>query len=287
MTLVWAGLATGAVYALVGLSFTIVLAGSDVFNFAQPQFTMLGAFLGFWGLAQSSLPLVLVLAAAGVVGAALGWFEELVAIRPVHGRHGYPVLVTTVGFSVALNGVAVAVWGSTPQGVPVPSAGVTLDLLGGRVTVLDLTLIGLAVAIGLALQYAARRTRWGLAGRAVASDTDAAVARGVDARQLRVVAFVVAGAFACAVGVLIGGKLSANTDLGNSLVILGFVGLAVGGMGSHVGALLGGLFIGVVQVLASRFLGSEYELILLFGMLLAVLLLRPAGVLGGQRERVV
>lgn len=286
MTLVWAGLATGAVYALVGLTFTIVLAGSDVFNFAQPQFMMLGAFLGFWGLGTSSVPLVLVLLGAGVAGAALGWLEEVVAIRPVQGS-GYAVLVTTVGFSVALNGLALVVWGSTPRGVPIPDAGVTLELLGGRVTVIDLTLIVLALVTGLVLQVVVRRTRWGLAGRAVAADVDVAVLRGVDALRLRVVAFVIAGAFSCAAGVVIGGKLSANTDLGNSLVILGFVGLAVGGMGSHVGALLGGLSIGVVQVLTSRYLGSEYELILLFAVLLAVLLLKPGGLLGGRRERTV
>ncbi|WP_072801619.1 branched-chain amino acid ABC transporter permease [Rhodococcoides yunnanense] len=289
MTLLWAGLATGAVYALVGLAFTIVLTSSDVFNFAQPQFVMLGAFLGYWGLSETSLPLVVIVAGTLIVGAALGYLEEIIAIRPLRKRPnaGYAVLVTTVGFSVALNGLALVIWGSTPAPVSVPNADKIFHILGGSVSVIDLVLITLALVVGLSLHYAARRTSWGMAGRAIAADGDLAVARGVDAPRFKTTGFVLAGAFACAVGVFIGAKLSANINLGNSLVILGFVGLAVGGMGSYVGALVGGLVIGVIQVLTSRYIGAEYELVVLFVVLLSILLLRPAGILGGRQFRTV
>jgi branched-chain amino acid transport system permease protein len=280
MTVVWSGLGIGAVYALVALMFNIVLAGSNVFNFAQPQFIMVGAFLGYVGLGEHDLPLVLVLIGAAAIGALIGILEERIAIAPLRERDGNQALVTTVGWAVTLQGLALVIWGSNPRSVPFPLESKTLNLFGGRVGALDLLLIGLAIVVGVALHVTNRRTSWGLANRAATADPEATAIRGVNVNGLRIGSFALAGALACAIGTIIGAKLTANTALGNQLVILGFTALAVGGFGVYLGALAGGLLLGVIQQAASFYLGSKYELLILFGVLIIVLLVRPTGIFG-------
>lgn len=287
MTVVWSGLAIGAVYALVALMFNIVLTGSNVFNFAQPQFIMIGAFVGYVGLSQNQYPLVLVICAAAAVGALLGLLEDRVAITPLKDIQGNQSLVTTVGWAVTLQGLALVIWGTNPRRVPYPLDGTNVDLFGGRVSALDLILIGVAIAVGVGLHFVNRRTVWGLASRAATADADAAALRGVDVVGLRRVSFAVAGALSCAIGTLIGAKLTANPNLGNELVILGFTALAVGGFGVYLGALAGGLLVGVIQQTTSFYLGTKYELMMLFGVLLLVLLARPSGIFGRGDARSV
>jgi len=287
MTVVWSGLGIGAVYALVALMFNVVLAGSNVFNFAQPQFIMVGAFVGYLGLGENDFPLPLVILAAGALGAVLGLLEDRIAITPLKDREGNQALVTTVGWAVMLQGLALVIWESNPRRVPYPLEGTNVDLFGGRVAALDLTLIGLAIAVGVGLHLINRRTEWGLASRAATADPEAAALRGVDVVALRRTSFAVAGALSCAIGTIIGAKLTANTGLGNDLLILGFTALAVGGFGVYLGALAGGLLIGVIQQLTSFYLGSKYELLVLFGVLLLVLLARPSGIFGRGTARSV
>ncbi|GAA1851072.1 branched-chain amino acid ABC transporter permease [Pseudonocardia ailaonensis] len=287
MTTLWAGLGAGAVYALVALTFNIPLAASGVFNFAQPQFTMLGGFLAFEGLRQG-WPLLLVLGACVVVGGLLGVLEERVAIRPfVRNTTSRAALVTTVGFAVVLEGVAHVIWGTTPQAVPFPGTDSTLDVAGGRLGVLDLTVLILAVVACLSAEIATRTTGWGLANRATTIDPTAAELRGIDVTAVRRRAFALAGALACAVGPLVAAQVTASVTLGNNLLILAFVALCLGGFGSHVGCLVGGVAVGLVQALGARYLNGDWALVLLFAVLVALLLARPSGLFGARRQRTV
>jgi branched-chain amino acid transport system permease protein len=289
VTVIWAGLSVGAVYALVGLAYNLVLTTSGVFNFAQPQFIMVGTFLAYEGLVELDLPILLVLFGALVIGGLVGLVEERLAIRPLgDAGGGYGALVTTVGASVVLLGIALVAWGTNAREVP-PSFndGGALTVLGGRVEKTDLLLIGLAVVSAAVFHVVHRRTRLGLASRAAITDPEAARLRGIDVGRVQTAGFVLAGMFAMGVGVVAASKVGANVDLGNTLVILGFVAVAVGGFGSYVGALLGGMLTGLAEQLALRYVGSEAPMIILFALLITVLMIKPTGLLGDREVRLL
>lgn len=289
MTVVWAGLSVGAVYALVGLAYNLVLTTSGVFNFAQPQFIMVGTFLAYEGLVKLDLPVVVVLLGAMVVGGVVGLIEERVAVRPLHSHGGgYGALVTTVGAAVVLLGIALVVWGTNARDVP-PSLtdGGALTLLGGRVEKADLIVIGLAVVSAVVFHVAHRRTRLGLASRAAIIDPQAAQLRGIDVGRVQTAGFVLAGMFAMGVGVVVSSQVTANVGLGNTLVILGFVAVALGGVGSYIGALVGGLVTGLAEQLTLRYVGSQEPMIVLFGLLVVVLMIKPTGLLGDREVRLL
>jgi branched-chain amino acid transport system permease protein len=289
MTVIWAGLSVGAVYALVGLAYNLVLTTSGVFNFAQPQFIMLGTFLAYEGLVKLDLPFAVVLIGAMAVGGLVGLVEERLAIRPLGSPGGgYGALVTTVGASVVLLGIALVIWGTNAREVP-PSLtdGGAITLLGGRIEKADLIVIGIAVVSALAFHVAHRHSRLGLASRAAIIDPQAARLRGIDVGRVQTLGFVLAGMFAMGIGVIVASQISANVGLGNTLVILGFVAVAIGGFGSYIGALLGGLLTGLAEQLSLRYVGSSAPMLILFGLLIVVLMIKPTGILGDREVRLL
>lgn len=286
MTTVWAGLATGAIYALVAIGYNVVLLASGTFNFAHAQLLMVGTFLAYAGAVTFGLPVVLtvLLAAAGVgVVAAL---EERIAIRPLLGRsdaHG--ALITTVGAATILDGLAAAIWGRQPLTVPSGLPDRPLSLLGGTVRPVDLALIGLTLLLGLGLHLWSRHTLTGLASLASAEDREAASARGVNTRLLGVGAFVLAGAIAGAFGLLVGARTYAVFDLGHALALFGFVAIAIGGSGSQLGGLIGGFATGLIYAFVARYIGAAYPQLVVFAVFLLILFLRPRGLFGAPVER--
>lgn len=285
MTLIWGGLALGAVYALVAVGYNIVFISSKTFNFAQAQLMMIGAFVAYSGLVTWGLPwpVVIVLAAAAVAVAAA--IEERLAIRPVKDMHN--VLVTTLGAAIFLDGVAQLTWGSQPLTVPFFGGDDAITFLGGRVYPVELALIALSIVLVLGLMQFSRRSITGLALLGMSEDREAAQLRGVNVRRLAFMAFVATGMIAGAVGVFVGPKTFAVSTLGAALALKGFVALAIGGFGSMPGALVGGAMVGLAESLAGRYLGGAYANLTVFLILIAVLMLRPAGLFVRSRERVV
>lgn len=285
MTLVWGGLALGAVYALVAIGYNIVFISSRTFNFAQAQLVMLGAFVAYTGLVSWHLPTIVVLLLAAAVVGLVAALEERVAIRPVKDMHN--ILVTTLGAAILLDGVVTLAWGNQPLQVPFFGGGTATTLLGGRVLPVDLALIALAVVLVVAFTLISRRSLIGMALLAMSEDREAAQLRGIPVRRLAFGAFVAAGILAGVVGLFVGPKTYAVSTLASALALKGFVVLAIGGFGSMPGSLIGGVVVGVVESYAARYLGGEYSDVSVFAILIAVLLLRPAGLFGRATERMV
>jgi branched-chain amino acid transport system permease protein len=272
----------------VALGYNITYSQTGIFNFAQGQFVVLGVFLAWFLLVDQGWPWPVAMVAGAFAGGIIGLIEEILAIRPLIGRHGgHATLVTTVGASVVIEGLLLATWAKTPKSVPFFGSTDVLTVLGGRVNPVDLTLIAVAVVVALLLHVASRRTLWGLSGRAATEDPDAAKARGVNVTLLRTSAFVLGGALAGLLGPLIGPKVGGESSIGITLTIFGFVALAAGGFGSYLGCLIGGLAVGLVQAFGSRFLGAEYPPLILFGVLIVILLVKPTGLLGQRGLRAV
>ena len=285
MTLVWSGLAVGAIYGLVALGYNIVFVSSGAFNFAHAQLIMLGTFVSYWGLAVLKLPVIVVFLLAAAIVAAAAVVEERLAIRTVVGVEAQ--LVTTVGVATLLDGLTQVIWGSQPLEVPFFGSSKVFTLLGGRVFPDDIWLIGTVLVLTGMLMLISRRTITGIALLAVSEDRESALLRGINVRALALGAFAVSGAVAGLIGPVIGPKTFAVATLGTSLALYGFVALAMGGFGSLGGGLIGGLAIGLIGSYSGRYLGEEYSNLTIFVVLLIILLLRPAGLFGKHRERMV
>lgn len=286
MTTLWAGLTMGAIYAIVAIGYNITLILTGVINFANAQFVMIGAFVAFWGLTQNDLPLPLVLLVAVVLSALVGVLTELIAIRPLKNHGGHTELVTTLGVSTVIAGLALVIYGPDPLTVNVVPTE-TLNVLGGQVRLNELLLILVAVVATVAIHWWMHRSKLGLAGLARTEDPEAASIRGVNVRGLAVLGLVLAGAFGGLIGPLVAQKTFAVATLGLVLALKGFVAMAVGGVGSILGSLIGGLIVGVVEAFAARAIGNDFGEIAVVVVLLAVLLLRPTGVVGRGQVRLV
>lgn len=285
MTLLWSGLALGAVYALVAIGYNIVFLSSHTFNFAQAQLVMVGTFVAYTGLVVLRLPVLVVALAATVIVMVLAGLEERFAVRPVPDHQTQ--LVTTLGVATLLNGATQLVWGGQPLTVPFFGGNDVVDLFGGRVYPAEIALLVLAVALVVGLSVLAKRSMLGLALMGMSEDREAAALRGVDVRKLAFWAFAASGALAGLLGLFVGPKTYAVATLGAALALKGFVALAIGGFGSLPGALIGGLTVGLVESLAARYLGAEYSNLAVFAVLLLVLMTRPSGLFGRVTERVV
>jgi branched-chain amino acid transport system permease protein len=285
VTATWSGLAIGAVYALVAIGYNVVYIAYTTFNFAHAQLMMFAVFVTYWGLVVAELPVVVVaLIAAAAVG-VIALLEEVAAVRRVKGAHAH--LVTTLGMATLLDGVTRLIWGDQVLKVPSPVPDVTWTILGGRVSAVEVALIVGIVVATVGLSVYSHRSLTGLALLAMAEDRDAARLRGINVERLALGAFVFTGVLAGLTGPLVGPKTFAVATLGAAMALKGFVALAIGGFGSLPGALIGGFVVGLVESLTGRWLGSELSTIMVFVVLLLVLMLKPTGLFGTTRERVV
>jgi branched-chain amino acid transport system permease protein len=287
VTVIWSGIGVGAIYALIAIEYNIVFIATGVFNFAQAQLAVSGTFLAYFLGTTAHLPAFAIVLLSAVGGAGLAVVEEMVAVRPLQGRGAHGELVTTLGAAVVLEGAALILWGSQPLQVHFPGPQGVLTIFGGRVLPVSIGLVACSIFVVICLRFIMRRTMIGLACLATAENRPAAMLRGINVRVVSLLFFAFAGALAGATGVLVGPVTFAVYDGGNSLALMGFLALAIGGFGSQGGALLGGMAVGLVQAVSSRYLSAAYSDIVLFGMLLALLLTRPQGLFGRAAQRVV
>jgi len=289
ITTLWAGLAIGAVYAIVAIAYNVVFVATRILNFAQAYILMIGTFIAVEMASRLHVPLPVAVIICAVAGALIGAIEEIVAVRRLVNTGAHTELVTTLGVGVILSGIALLVWGSEPLSVPYLQEIPTLDVFGGRVALGELVIIGSAIVLGLGAWFVSRHSMIGLTALATSEDRDAAMLRGINVRWLSTGAFALAGALVAAVAPIVATKTYATYHLGETLAVKAFLVLAIGGFGSYIGALLGGVVVGVLEMFAARYLGSEWQNITVFVLLLIVLVVLPNGVFarGRKLERTV
>ncbi|WP_433224877.1 branched-chain amino acid ABC transporter permease [Microtetraspora malaysiensis] len=294
--LVWNGLFVGSFYALVALGYSMVYGIIKLLNFAHGDLYMLGAFVGFAVLgaaggvsAAMALPvllLVLVLT-MGVTGLA-GVVLERVAYRRLRGAPRLSLLITAVGASFALEYGMRAGAGADPRVYPVRLSGTTLEVLGARVTLQQLTLVAVAVILMIGLNLLVNRSREGRAMRAVALDPKAAALMGIDVDAIISRTFFLGSALAGAAGVMAGahyGKI--DFMMGFLIGLKAFTAAVIGGIGNIPGTMLGGLLLGLLESFGTFWLGGEWRDVFAFGVLILFLTVRPTGLLGERvTERV-
>jgi branched-chain amino acid transport system permease protein len=291
--LIWNGLFVGSFYALVALGYSMVYGIIRLLNFAHGDIYMLGAFIGFGLLSAGSgtlgglgTPALLLVLVPAMLGSGLaGLLLERVAYRPLRSAPRLSALITAVGASFAVEyGMRLAA-GPDPQVYPVRLAGQPVTVLGARLTAEQLTLIGIALALMLALNALVTRTGTGRAMRAVAMDPKAALLMGVNADRVIAATFFLGSALAGAAGVMSGayyGKI--DFLMGFLIGLKAFTAAVIGGIGNLKGAMLGGLTLGMLESFGTDWLGGQWRDVFAFGFLILFLTLRPTGILG---ERVV
>ncbi len=285
MTLIWAALSQGAIFALLAITYNVIYTSVGVFNFAQGAILTLGTYISYWAVDEVKLSPILGVLLAAIVCAAVGALEARVVLLPRLREHAE--LLTTVGAATVLVGVMVLVWTETVRQSTSPISSAFFTLLGGRVDGDQLILIGLAIAMtaGLSLWY--RFTLRGRASLAVAENRRAAELRGINVRAKNYGAFVLAGALSGIAAAFIGPETYVYPELGNSLVLIAFVAFVLGGSGSVVGGTIGGFVLGLVDAFTARYVGTLYTNTIILALLLVTLIILPNGLFGSRRVRTI
>jgi len=280
------GLQLGFVYALIALGYTMVYGIVRLINFAHGDVFMIGAYLGFFALANWGLPFPVAIIVAMVGCALLGMFIERVAYKPLRNAPRISALITAMGVSLFLENFTNLnfVFGPTPRAFPV----VTYQLGGVGITNVQLIVFGVAILLMAALTLFVAKTKTGRAMRAVSLDKDAARLMGINVNTVISITFGVGSALAGAGGVLYGIAYPQIQPLmGVMPGLKAFVAAVLGGIGIIPGAMLGALIMGVVETFTSAYVSSTLRDAVAFGILIVVLLARPTGLLGkSQSEKV-
>ena len=280
------GLTVGAIYALVALGFSIIYNASNVINFAQGEFVMIGG-MATVSLIATGLPLplaaLLAIAATTLVGLALAKF----AVERVRGESVVTLIIITIGASILLRGVAGLVWDKNLHALPAFSGDRPIALGGATIVPQSLWVIGVTLVVVAALWWFFNRTLHGKAMLATSHNRLAAQLVGISVRRVLLVSFGLSAALGALAGILIAPITFTAWDVGVMLGLKGFAAAILGGLGSGPGAVLGGVALGLLEALSAGYVSSAYKDVIAFGIMLAVLVLMPGGLLGRRSaERV-
>lgn len=287
LQLFFSGLATGSIYALAALGFTLLWQASGTINFAQGEFVMLPAFmlLGFMAIGAPLLvSFVLTILLAVLL---LGWLFKRGVVDPLFKFGMMPIVVATIGLSIALrNGVRA---GYSAEAHPFPNlfADKIYNIAGVTVTLQDMGTFALALLIVLATQAFLAKTITGRAMQAVAQNTESASVLGINVPRMIFYTFAINAVLAVAAALLVTPTYLAKFDMGEGLGTKAFFAAIIGGFNNSRGALLGGLIVGVCENLAAAYISPAYKDAVALIIFMVVILFKPQGLLGKKEERKV
>lgn len=286
MQYLFSGLTTGAVYALVALGFTIIYNASNIINFAQGEFLMIGG-MGTVMLMQAGLPMPVAIIGAIVLSVLAGLALDKLAIERAGDADVVPLIIITIGAALFIRGLAQYAWGKQYHALPAFSGKQPLDFLGATILPQSLWVLATALALVCLLVWFFKGTLKGKAMLAVAANRDAARLVGISPKFILVLAFTLSAALSAIAGVVAAPITLTSYNIGIMFALKGFVGAVLGGMGSAVGAVVGGLALGIMEAMTAGYLSSEYKDAVPFVLVLLVLFLLPSGLFGARAtERV-
>jgi branched-chain amino acid transport system permease protein len=284
------GISLGSTYALIALGYTMVYGIIKLINFAHCDIYMIGAFIGYYCLIIFKLGFVPSLIIAMALCTMLGVAIEKVAYKPLRNSSRIAVLITAIGVSLFLEYGMMALVGADVRAYP-DMTGLLADqfFIGGiQIKMQQIIIVGVSVFLMVLLQFIVKKTKMGKAMRAVSLDADAARLMGINVDATISFTFMLGSAFAGAAGVLVGMYYkSINPLMGYLPGIKAFVAAVFGGIGSIPGAMIGGYFIGLVEVLVSGYINSLFKDAVVFAILILILIIKPTGLMGrAEREKV-
>ena len=290
------GLVLGSIYALVALGYTMVYGIMGLINFAHGEVVMIGAMVALMLiklLAAAGIPVYLsvplALAAAAAVCMAVGFTIERIAYRPLRRAPKLAPLITAIGVSIILQNLAMLIWGRNYHAFPPIFPSTEFEIVGATITGLQVAIIAIAALMMIGLTLLIQRTRLGRAMRATSENPSIAQLMGVNINQIISFTFVIGSALAAVAGLMVSANYSiAHYYMGFMLGLKAFTAAVLGGIGNIAGAMLGGILLGIIESLGAGyigdltggFLGSHYQDIFAFFVLICVLIFRPSGLMG-------
>lgn len=282
------GLSTGGMYALVAIGYTMVYGIAKMINFAHGEIIMVGAYLTYVVFSMLGMPVIVAILASIAGCALLGVVTEKVAYKPLRNSSSLSVLITAIGVSYLLQNLFLILFGSAAITFPdfLPSG--QLELFGLSISYVSLLSLILTFACTVLLLLFINKTKLGKAMRAVSEDKGAAELMGINVNNTISMTFAIGSGLGAVAGIIYGLSYSLiNPYLGAMLGIKAFIAAVLGGIGSIQGAMIGGLIIGVAEAFTVSYISSTFSDAVVFGILIFILLVKPAGLFGQNvREKV-
>jgi branched-chain amino acid transport system permease protein len=287
-----AGVSLGSIYALISLGFVVIYRATGVVNFSQGGLVVLGAFVTHQLAVVNAIPFALAVPLAMAIVAGVGLLLERVVFRPMVGQPVFAMILLTLGLVFILEQICAAFWGYDVVLLGDPWGVSTTEIFGTMVNVSDLWTIGSTAAALLGFFALFRYTTLGIAMRAGAADPEAALAHGISPQAIHGISWAIAGAVATVAGVFLAAGPK-GVDIGLSLVAFrAFPAMILGGLESAEGAVIGGVLIGLVEVLSAAYLvpalpmlGANFHVVMPYLVMVAILVVRPHGLFGSPEVR--
>ena len=284
------GISLGSVYALFALGFTLVFGVLEIINLAHAAVLAVGALLAYTLFTRLGAGLIPALLGAFIGTGLLGIVIDFVAFRPLRLRQASRLasLITSIGVALILVNLAQIVWGAEPLSYPPGVVPLRFFTSGGlTVSLLQIITLTTTVVLLIGLRLLLTRTKIGMAIRAVAENPATASLLGIPFDRVVMFTFFLSSALGGVAGVLVGMLLQGSVSpfMGNTYGLKGLAAIILGGMGDVTGAVLGGLIMGIGEIMIVQYLNSSYRDGVAFGLLFLVLIIRPTGLLGQRRSR--
>ena len=278
------GISLGSIYAIIALGYTMVYGIAKMLNFAHGDVIMVGGYVSFCSMMYLKVPAPLAVLIAMVVCTVLGITIERLAYKPLRAATSLAVLITAIGMSYFLQNAALLIWDANPKAYPNMFKDIeALEFAGAKVSPVAVVAILANLVIMLVLTFFTSRTKMGKAMRAVSEDKGAATLMGINVNFTISMTFAIGSGLAAIAGVLLCTAYPTLMPTTGSMPgIKAFTAAVFGGIGSIPGAMIGGILLGVIEILARAYISSELADAIVFGVLIVVLIFRPTGLLGKQ-----
>jgi len=285
------GLSLGSIYAIIALGYTMVYGIAKMLNFAHGDFIMVGCYIIFLFSSNLGLPPFISILIAVVLCTVLGITTERVAYRPLRNAASpLAVLITAIGVSYFLENLALLIFGADTKSFSSVISWTGLSLFNGELQIQGITIVTIVVSllILLVLQLFVHKTKEGQAMLAVSQDRGAAMLMGIDVNKTITLTFAIGSALAAVAGALLASAYPSLTPYTGAMPgIKAFVAAVLGGIGSIPGAMIGGLVLGIIEILSRTYISSQLADAIVFGILVVVLLVKPTGILGKKIQEKV
>ena len=281
------GLTTGSIYALIALGFCIIHNAIGIVNFTQVDFVTLGGMMMYTFFQSMNFPMPLAFVLGVLAVTAVGALVERFAIRPAKSRAVIVLIFITIGVSILMRGAFKIIWGTNQMALPSFSGDTPLLILRAAVLPQSLWIFVITVIVVILLHFFFSSTRLGKAMRATSFNPKAAALMGVNVNRMILFSFALSGALGAVAGIIIVPITTLSYDIGVILGLKGFAAAVLGGYGNSIGAIIGGLSLGLLESFGAGLISSTYKDVIAFAILLLVLFMKPSGLLGyGEKEKI-
>ncbi|MCY4568119.1 MAG: branched-chain amino acid ABC transporter permease [Candidatus Poribacteria bacterium] len=281
------GLVLGGIYALIAVGYTMVYGIIQLINFAHGEIFMFGAYIALMLITVFGIPFWIALPLSMILCGILGMLMDLVAYRPLRNAPRLSALITAIGMSLALQNLARMIWSARPLQFPteaLPAIFLSQNAIslpgGATLPYRDVFIIALALVLMIALNRLIYLTKIGKAMRACAQNQVAANLMGIRTNQVIAITFIIGSALGAVAGVMVGLREVVTPTMGYYKGVAAFAAAVLGGIGNITGAMLGGIIIGIAEVIGAGYISSGYRLAIAYIIMIAVIVIRPSGLFG-------